>query len=386
MTTSKFQLKNNNQRKKRVLILTRGLFIGGAELVIENICTCLNREVFEISVCYLHLDGPVSDKLRKQGIDVFCLSDLIRTKSKYLSFFYLARIVKEKKIDIIHSHGTAALFESSLCKLITPKLKLIHTFHYGNYPKMDRRNLFLEKLSWRIPDKLIAVGNEQRIKIKKTFKIASEDRITTVWNGIIQKENNINKTIVEHIVDNSKVIVGSLSTLIEQKGLTYLLDAICLLKKMNNNFKVVIAGDGPLREELERKSKSKKLDEIIYFTGWIENAAYAILPVFDIFCQSSLWEAMSMVVLEAMAAGIPVVATDVGENKHIVKNGHDGYVLKPKDSRAMAHTLNELINDQKLRKWVGVNAQRKVLKKFTAQRMADNYGSRYLELYQQKRL
>ena len=79
--------------------------------------------------------------------------------------------------------------------------------------------------------------------------------------------------------------------------------------------------------------------------GWVTEAPARILPLFDIFIQTSLWEAMSMVILEAMAAGKPIVATEVGENRHVIKHGESGFLSQPGDTKAMAGYVERLLNN-----------------------------------------
>jgi glycosyltransferase involved in cell wall biosynthesis len=168
--------------------------------------------------------------------------------------------------------------------------------------------------------------------------------------------------------------------LIEQKGLTHLLDVIHILKKRHNNFVIVIAGEGRLRNELEEKSKRLGLEDTVFFLGWLGNAASKILPVIDIFIQSSLWEAMSMVLLEAMAAGRPIVTTNVGENSHVIDSGENGFVVGPGDVHAMAEALEKLILNEELRARFGLRAKQKYEKYFTAEIMTRNYERIYLDI------
>jgi glycosyltransferase involved in cell wall biosynthesis len=374
--TTRKQKNSNRTQKINLLFVTWGLYIGGAELVVANLCKNLNKDLFNISVCYLKLDGPIGRELSEKDFKVFTLPKSKLLHTDYISFLKLASIVKQKKIDIIHSQDTASLVDSSLCRLIVPGLKLVHTFHFGNYPHLPGNNLLLEKFCWRVPDKLIAVGNEQRDAIKNTLRIPDQ-RIITVWNGIEKKEAAIDNNIVKRFSNNKRVVIGALSTLIEQKGLTYLLDVAALLKKSHSNFIFIIAGGGPLLDALESKCRSLGLQDIVFFLGWVEDAASRILPFFDIFFQPSLWEAMSMVLLEAMAAGKPVVATDVGENRYIIDEGENGFLIAPKDIHGMAMALEKLILQPDLREKFGQAGKNKIDKYFNASTMAAAYEKVY---------
>jgi glycosyltransferase involved in cell wall biosynthesis len=324
----------------------------------------------------LQLHGPIGRKLSKDGFNVFMLPQFKLFPLNYFSFIKLTAIVRHHKIDIIHSHDTASLVESALCRMIASNVKLVHTFHFGNYPNLPGNNMFLEKCFWRVPDSLIAVGNVQRVAIQKALKIP-DHRIITIWNGIEKKEAAIDHNVVNRFSHTEKIVIGSLSTLIEQKGLSYLLDVAALLKKRNNRFIFVVVGGGPLQEELEAKSRQLGLQDTVYFLGWVEDAASRVLPFFDIFFQPSLWEAMSMVLLEAMAAGKPIVATNVGENRCIINEGESGFLVAPKDIQGMAMALEKLILQPDLRKKFGQAGRNKIDKYFNARTMAAAYEKVY---------
>ena len=345
--------------KKNLLLVVSTLTGGGAELVASNLCKYVNRDMFNMTICHLKERGERGDELLDAGFDVVGLPGTDLGKLNYLSFLKLRKIIQEKDIDIIHSHSTDSLIDASLCKLSLKRMKSIHTFHFGNYPNYNKKYLFLEKLFWRIPDKLVAVGNRQRKAIQETFKIPA-GRIMTIWNGVEKNQANIDHEIVGRFTTENKVLIGSISTFIEQKGLTYLLDTAFQLKRRQNNFICLLVGDGPLRRELELKREKMGLNDTVFFLGWLKNAVSRVLPVFDIFFQPSLWEAMSMVVLEAMAAGLPVISTDHGCIAETVVDGVTGYLVPKRDVRMLAKKIEELISDPDLRISMGKKSRQRI--------------------------
>jgi glycosyltransferase involved in cell wall biosynthesis len=118
----------------------------------------------------------------------------------------------------------------------------------------------------------------------------------------------------------------------------------------------------------------------VILTGWLTDAAVRALPTFDIFFQPSLWEAMSMVTLEAMAVGRPIVATRVGEAPAILEDGQDGLLVDPRDVTGMTSALLKLITDPALRLRLGETARRKVAGRFTVQEMTRAYEAIYEEM------
>jgi glycosyltransferase involved in cell wall biosynthesis len=236
----------------------------------------------------------------------------------------------------------------------------------------------MEKLLWRVPDALVAVGNSQKRAIEETFNIPST-RVRTIWNGIDVSSTSLN-SVVESVRQEGKVVIGSISTLIPQKAVDDLLEVAFMVKKSRNDFKIIIAGDGVLRSELQEKSKDLGLEDIVIWLGWTENASSTVLPGVDIFIQTSRWEGMSIVILEAMAAGKAIIATDVGDNSSVLENGKTGFIVKPGDTSKAAKLLEQLIKDERKRQELGMDAQKRYQKLFTAKVMAEQYDKLYSEV------
>jgi glycosyltransferase involved in cell wall biosynthesis len=151
------------------------------------------------------------------------------------------------------------------------------------------------------------------------------------------------------------------------------------VKEAGHKALFVVLGDGHLRAALEAKRTELGLDGTVVFHGWVTNAANVALPTFDIFFQPSLWEAMSMVVLEAMSAAKPIVATRVGENIHVINDGINGLLADPKDVDGMSAALTRLISNPALRETLGTAARQTVEREFTVDHMTKEYERAYLE-------
>jgi glycosyltransferase involved in cell wall biosynthesis len=177
-----------------------------------------------------------------------------------------------------------------------------------------------------------------------------------------------------------KLILGSISTFIPQKGLDYLLDIAVVLKQKRKDFIVLIVGDGPLRPDLEKRCNQLNLSDTVFFLGWLKDAPSRILPLFDIFVQSSLWEAMSMVILESMAEGKPIVATEVGENRHVIEHGESGFLSQPGDTQTMAGHIELLLDNAETRNSMGLKARESFESNFTVDLMARRYEQVYNEV------
>jgi glycosyltransferase involved in cell wall biosynthesis len=365
-------------RKINLLVAAAGLNIGGAEVVIKHLVQTIDRRRFNVTVCCIKACGLIGDELVREGIDIVTLSNSAKPKVDYFTFIKLLRLIRLKRIDVVHTHTTDALADAAVCRLLMPRLKLIHTFHFGNYPNLGWRHMWIEQVFSGLANRLIAVGEVQRRQIRDVFRFR-EGRIGRVWNGVSLSLNQDEGSFRSRVDAENCILVGTIATLIEQKGLFDLLAVARKFRDAGNRVRFVIVGDGHLRAELEAKKRELGLDDIVVFAGWVMNAAAVALPAFDVFFQPSLWEAMSIVILEAMAAGKPIVATRVGENFHIIEDEVDGLLVEPKDVNRMAAALGRLIDDPELRCRLGSAASKKVTQQFTVERMTRAYEEIYME-------
>lgn len=361
---------------QRILLLNTALDIGGAERVVASLARGMKARDRSVVVGTLKKKGSIGSVLEEEGIEVVTLSGEPGRFAKYTAFRRIATLIKERGIQIVHSHGSASLWEGALAKYLVPSARLIHTFHFGNYPHQRWQNKILERIGGRRASKLVAVGYRQRAAIAKSYGIREAD-IDVILNGVdeVPAIDDMRSRIRGSA--SPQVVIGSVSTLIEQKGIEVLLRAAKILKDRELDFRLVIVGEGPLREALELQVEIDGLADIVEFIGWIDEAASRVLPVIDVFVQPSRWEAMSIVILEAMAAGLPIVATDVGDNGRVIENGKSGLIVHPENHDELAETLALLISDETVRIGLGKGAQERQSAKYSEAAMMDSYLSVY---------
>jgi glycosyltransferase involved in cell wall biosynthesis len=363
--------------KKRILIVHSTLHIGGAEEVTANLCRKINKDKYDVIVCYLKEKGVVGEKIESEGTPVIGVEKSKYFKTDYFTALKLRRIIKSNRIQLVHSHDVHALTDCALCKIAMPSLKFVHTFHYGNYPHRENPFRRLESLFWRVPDLLIAVSTKQRLGILDLYKMPA-NRIIAMWNGVDVDFDAEKFDIVEKLKRDGRIIIGSINTLIEQKGMFDLIKvAIKLKKSLPGKFAFLIAGDGHLRDDLLTEISRHGLDNDVFLIGWVKDAPRHFLPNIDVFFQPSLWEAMSMVLLEAMAAGKAIVATSVGETDYILTDKNNARIVEPADISEMTAALESLIMDSSLRQQYGDRAQSHYKASFTAAEMTGRYEQLY---------
>lgn len=356
----------------RIMLANGTLYGGGAEHVIGTLATHLRAAGHVVSVAVIGDGGEVQSELLAAGIDV--VTHAAGGTKGFAAARRLAAAARDRDVDIIHTHDLRSLMDAGMAGIARHhRFRHVHTFHFGNYPHLPRRQLLLESLCARLPAQLVAVGEQQRGRIAEALRVPL-DRITTVWNGVDSADAS---AFAPAGGIGAAPIIGSMSTFGPQKGLPVLLDAARRLRDEGRRFRLVLVGDGDLRPELEAQVRRDGLAEMVTFTGWRPDAVSTLLPGFDVFVQSSNWEAMSVVILEAMAAARAIVATTVGENPRVLESERTAILVPPGDAAALAAGLARVIDDADLRTSLGRQAAEHYRAEFTGEAMT----RRYTELY-----
>jgi glycosyltransferase involved in cell wall biosynthesis len=365
-------------RRTTLLLVNSTLHIGGAEQVSACLAEHLDPRVLEVSAVYLKEPGLIAEQMLRAGVDLAPLPGLRAGHRDYLTSLKLRRLINDRRVDIIHTHDLHGLVDAAICRATMPRLRHVHTFHFGNYPYRIAKHKIIESSLWRMADALIAVGHAQAATIRSLYGIP-EHRLRVIWNGV-EDPTLTAAPKFDTGVSPGTPIIASISTLIPQKGLHDLLDAAALLRQGGERFVLLIAGDGGLKNELHQRCVGLGLADHVRMLGWVPQAAQKLLPACDIFVQSSHWEAMSVVVLEAMAAARPMVVTAVGDNPHVVVDQGTGFIVPPSDPPALAAALRRLLREPELRARFGSAARSRYSELFTVERMIAKHQDLYREL------
>lgn len=365
--------------KPRILLLNSALHFGGAENVIAELCRGLDRDRFDVLVGYTRTRGRLGEQLAEEGFPVVDLAVEPNRRRDYGGALRLRRFIASQGITIVHTHDLASMIDTALCRLSLRRFEHVNTFHYGNYPHADRRYHLLEKYLSRTVTSLVAVGQAQKSQLTYCYAFP-EDRVEVIRNGVTDVLARQIPSLESRIRRPERVVIGTIGALIEQKGLFDLLEVAAALKASDLDFHWVVAGSGPLRCSLEARACDFGVEDQVEFLGWVDQAPAAVLPWVDIFVQTSHWEAMSMVVLEAMASRLPIVATTVGENTLVLQDGVNGYLVQPGGIAQMVDRLRILIASDSLRSRIGGRARRDWEQRYTAAHMCRQYEELYSRL------
>lgn len=346
-------------RPLRVLYLINFAGKAGTEKYVENLVDYLHPHKCECSLCY-NIDGPLADKMREKGIPCHQLE--MRSPFDKKAAKELARICRENKIDVIHAQMPRENYIAILSKKYYD-VKVVFTSHLTIYQNAVWK--FFNNIMTKKNHKVISVCQQGK-DILVLNKVRSE-KIEVVYNGIDpDSAAPRDRAVLDGLVPEGAVTALILARLAEEKGLKFLIDAVKLAKeKTNTPFCLLIAGDGEQKAELEAKIAELGLCDCVKLLGFRTDGA-KLLAASDIYLNSSSSnEAMSFAILEALAAGLPLVVTDVGGNTDLVHDGGKcGFVVNYGDTAGFADSLVRLIESPELRAEYSVTARKKAENEF----------------------
>ncbi|MEJ2627862.1 MAG: glycosyltransferase family 4 protein [bacterium] len=377
-------------KKIRLLHIITHLAIGGAQdntlLTLEK----LDKNKYDITL----LCGKSGQWIQRAhsipDIKIIFINELIRKIHCFYDIIALIKIffyIKKNKFSLVHTHSSKAGFSGRIAAKMAGVPVIIHTIH--GFPFHDYMNpvkkiffIILERLLAKISTKLITVS---KLNLKKALdlKIDQDNKFVNIYSGIefekfekrIQQRkirNNLN------IDDNIKVIslIGRLS---KQKAPQYLLKAVPEIISQYPDVLFLLVGDGELKKYLIKLTKKLNIIDKVLFLGFRKDIP-EILQITDIFVLTSLWEGLGRSLTEAMYMGKPVIATRVEGVPEIVQHEKTGLLVKPKDYKGVATSINKLLGNPRFREKLGKNAHALVAKKFSAEKMVKAIDSVYQKI------
>jgi glycosyltransferase involved in cell wall biosynthesis len=357
---------------KNLLVIT-GLGMGGAEHVVVNLADALAARGHYVKIAYLTGDALVFPN--NSNIEVVSIG-MKGIKDFFKAYIKLRVLIKGFKPDVVHSHMIHANLLSRLVRLTAKVPKLVCTAHSNNEGGK------LRMLAYRLTDKLANIStnvSEEAVKAFIKAGAVKSGRMVSVTNGIdtnrfVFDTKARDEKRIELNIDNLQIILA-VGRLDKPKDYPNLLNSIALLKEWRQDFKVFIAGDGPLKKELLTLTKNLKIESFVEFLG-VQRDIPALMTANDIFVLSSAWEGFGLVVAEAMACERITVATDCGGVAEIM--GDKGFLVKPRNNNVLAQALNkalDLSDDERIQ--MGAAARQRILQRFSL----DANVEAFLKLY-----
>jgi len=325
-----------------------------------------------------------------EGVRVITVPSLVRRISPFYdlkAFFALIKILRYERPHIVHTHTSKAGILGRWAAFIARVPVIVHTPHghvfWGYFGRL-KTGIFilLEKISALITDRLVVL-TEQEKNDHLHFHIAPENKFSEVHSGI--NLDRFSNTSVDPAAMKKKLtipegnlVVGTTGRLTHIKGHRYLIEAAGKIVSSKPDTTFVFLGDGELLDELKNMASISSIEENIKFLGWRQDVA-EVMSTFDVFVLPSLNEGMGRVLVEAMALGKPIVASDIGGIPNLVVNGENGYLVPVGDVETLAVKIITLLDDPGKREKMG-NAGQRYADKYSLEEMMKKIERLYREL------
>jgi glycosyltransferase involved in cell wall biosynthesis len=353
---------------------------------LENLVSGLDRNIFSQVICYLTGDDDKHTMFEAWGHDVISL-DIAKEKLRRFRpsvVFQLARIIEEEEIDIVHCQFHKPTVYGALAAYITGKnLKIISHVRALNRTRSFQRKL-LNGILFRRISRIIAVSNAVRDDIVRTNFMSSPDKVVTIYNGIdVQAFMDSCPTREEArtqlgLTDKDAFVYGTVGRLVETKGQEVLLKAFARIYKKYPKSWLIITGEGRLESELRALSAELNIHERVLFLGYSSEVP-KVLKAYDVFVLPSIAEGLPGALLEAMATGIPVIASRVGGVPEILNDPSLGIVVSSASVDELASAMERLCGmDEKIRNMIGEALRERVLEEFTKEKMISAISREYV--------
>lgn len=373
--------KNFYQKPKICHVIWRSS-IGGAEKYVLNLLKIM-KSFADVSLIHLGSPGILWEEYKKLGIPIYYFN--IRHGLDIKNFIKLYYFLKNNKFDIVHSHVPTWIFNLILF-LKKNSSKLIFTEHGGGLLGKKLRNVLFYKFFASNYDLLIAISHYMKnIMIK--YNPTLEPKIKVIYNGIPFSSKDFKKIdskiyrkkLLPHL-DLKEKVIGIVGRLAPEKGIdTFLYIASEILKK-RKDVSFLIAGDGPLREDLLTLSKKLKISNDVQFLGFRKDAL-DIMKCFDIFLLTSKWESFGLVIIESISVGVPVVALHCrGAIEELIKNDETGLIIKENNYSKIAEKILQFLDDKEKQKFIIENAYHWAIKNFSIENNVQKLMKIYYKL------
>jgi glycosyltransferase involved in cell wall biosynthesis len=359
------------------VVLTLGT--GGTERLVVQLCQRL-RDRFRLAVCTLDEPGAWAADLTSAGIDIIPLAR--RPGFRPDLGYRIARVARQRGVKVVHSHHYSPFVYGLIATLVHPGLRLVFTEHgrLSDGPPSPKRRL-VNPLLGRLPGEHFAVSNTLKESMAAEGFPAS--RITVIPNGIDpgRTPDGGDRRLARQVIGfpDDVFVVGTVARLDPVKDLGTLVAAFARLREAHPKSALAIVGDGPEASRLEAIASECGVAPHVRMMGQRDDVR-GLLAGFDVYVNSSTSEGVSLSILEAMAAQLPVVATRVGGTPEVILDGSTGMLVPARSPHALAHALAVLAADARQRTTLGESARLSVVQRFTIDRMVDHYASVYARL------
>jgi len=367
-----------------ILHVISQLPVGGVENLLLTVLQHSDSQKFYPTVCSLSDKGVIGKEMEALGVNVLCLNKL-RHKFDWTMVKDIYHLIKQLNIQIVFTYQYHSNLYGRIAAHLAKVPCIIASVHnvYTIDKKVHRR--IINKCLSRFTDKIIAVSGSVKEDVMR-YDGVPDGKVEIVYNGIdIDRFTDLDESTLrsELGILMETPIIGTVGRLAFQKGQRYLLEAVSIVKKKFPQIVLLMVGDGPLKDELKSYAKTLGLDDAVIFTGSRRDIPL-LLAAMDIFVLPSLWEGLSISLIEAMAAGKPVIAADIAPIRELINTQEVGMLVPPRNSGAIADTIELLLTEEVLAEEMGIAARKRVFSDFSIETTLSRYEHLFEDILRSK--
>lgn len=361
----------------KILLLTDDAFVGGGQRHVLALAQRMDPGYFEVAVACPY-SGFLVDELRKSGIKHYPI--VMPSRPTWQTIILLRSIIRSFGADVVHSHGGTAGFYGRLASLFLPSVRRIHTYHgihYLNFRRGWRKWVYtvIDRSLLGVTERVICVARSD-FQMGLRAGVVNKTKGVVIVNGIDAAQFRPRRQSGSRRGARS-IVVGTVGRLHVQKGHEDLLKAARIVLDENPRVSFCIIGEGELRSHLESLAERLGIKKKVSFLGGRTDISN-LLSKMDVFVLPSLWEGFPIVLLEAMAARKPIVATAVNGVLEILVHEKTGLLVPPGHPSELSKAIVRMVNESRLAKTCASNALATVRATFTEQNMVRQTEQVYL--------
>jgi L-malate glycosyltransferase len=379
-TTEPERTRVGPDRKPTVCQVLHSLGVGGAEVLAVRLARQLGDHYRFVFACLDEL-GPLGEQVRSEGIPVHVLGRRAGLDGRCV--WRLAQLLRREGAALVHAHQYTPYSYATAARLLCRRPPVLFTEHGRHFPDLPkRRRIWANRLLLQRRDRLVGVG-----QVVKNALVANEgfspERVGVIYNGIDLTAYEGAAPDRAAIRRDMGVGPGDFVILLVAR-LDYLKDhatalrAFDLVRRERPDARLILVGDGPERDAVERRVADLGLGESVRLLG-LRRDVPRLVRAADVFLLTSISEGIPLTVLEAMAAEVPVVATRVGGLSEVVEDGQTGLLAPAGDAASLAAHVLRLAGDPGLRGELARRGRRRVEDLFSEERMVAEYRGLYAE-------